>query len=292
MFPTYSIKDFLISSDQEFQFYVDRFENVKEPPNMMSPHKHDFYEILWVRKGKAIHTIDYHEIKIEPDMLFFMSPGQVHLIDNSKSVEADCIFFTEEFFHLHFPNKDALLELSFLDDSYTNPYLKIDNQVKGSLEPVLHLLQDEFARPDRTRNVISSLLFVFLERIQRAFVEQNKKNYKPLQVVTYNKFKLLVNKDYRNQRPVAFYASELFITPHHLNEVVKQVAGKTASELIRDRLMLEAKRLLVHSQFSIGQIADNLGFKDFSYFSRQFKKYSKLTPDQYRSRMYEKYQFR
>lgn len=109
MFPSYSIKDFIITPNQEWQFYVGKFENVQEPPNMLSPHKHDFYEILWIRKGKTLHTIDYHEIQIEPDTLFFMSPGQVHLIDNSQSVEADCLLFTEDFFHLNFPNKEPAL---------------------------------------------------------------------------------------------------------------------------------------------------------------------------------------
>lgn len=292
MIPSYSIKHFIPHSNQDWNFHVGKFEMVQEPLNMMSTHKHDFYEILWVRKGNTIHTIDYHEIPIVSDTLFFMSPGQVHLIDNVESVEADCIMFTREFFHLNFHNKDALLELSFLDDGYSNPYLKIDEQVKSSLEPVLQLLYDEYTRPDRTQNLISSLLYVFLERIQRAYVKQLKKTCNPLQVITYNKFKLLAERFYKNQAPITFYAGELSITAHHLNEVVKRVSGRTASEIIRERLMLEAKRLLVHSHFSIGQIADDLGYTDFSYFCRQFKKYTQLTPHQYKSDMHQKYQFK
>jgi AraC-like DNA-binding protein len=81
---------------------------------------------------------------------------------------------------------------------------------------------------------------------------------------------------------VSEYAKLLGITANYLNETVKTVTGQTAGELIRDRLLLEAKRWLIHSELSIAQVADQLHFDDPSYFSRFFKKYAHCSPGDFR----------
>jgi AraC-like DNA-binding protein len=80
----------------------------------------------------------------------------------------------------------------------------------------------------------------------------------------------------------AQYARLLHVTERALNEATRRALGQTAAQLIRDRLMLEAKRLLAHSQESITSVATQLAFEDPAYFSRCFKKHTGRTPLEFR----------
>lgn len=284
---TYDIEDFSPFYAKEQQFLIVPFEKLNRPAPFVWPHKHSFYEILWIRNGESKHFIDQQELDLSRDSIYFMCPGQAHHFERYEDVQGDSIMFTEEFFILNFTNKEALQKLSFLDSSYKSPNIKLDSETKKSLEPVLALLYGEFSRAAHSKLVLSSLLYVFLHTIQRVYFYQNDNAYVSNHAVIFNKFKKIVEANYKKQASPAFYASELCITRHHLNEVVKSVTGKTAGEVVRDRILLEAKRMLFHSHLSIGQIAFELGFKDFSYFSRQFKKNTNISPDQYRMNMHE-----
>ncbi len=285
MIPIYDIGDFSPFYTQDQQFLIVPFEQLNRPVPFLWPHKHRFYEILWIREGEAKHFVDNDELDLTVDSIYFMSPGQAHHFEQYKEVKGDSIMFTEEFFMLHFSNQEALQKLSFLDSSYTRPTIQVDAETKNTLEPVLQLMYKEFSRKDYSKLVLTALLYVFLNAIQRTYFMQHTGNSSGNQLLLFNRFKKTVESYYKQQQPLTFYASELCVTPHYLNEVVKKVSGKTAGEMVRDRVLLEAKRMLVQSFIPIGQIADELGFKDFSYFSRQFKKYLKLSPDQYRIKM-------
>ena len=85
------------------------------------------------------------------------------------------------------------------------------------------------------------------------------------------------------------YADLLAVTPNHLNDTTKKVTGKTALELIQDRLLLEAKRLLLHTEQTAKEISYQLGYNDPSYFTRFFKAQTERTPDDFRRQIREKY---
>lgn len=290
MIPVYDIKDFSPFYARENQFVIVPFEKLNRPLPFVWPHKHSFYELLWIRKGKTKHFVDNQELELSRDTIYFMSPGQTHQFEQYESVEGDSIMFTEEFFILNFTNKEAIRKLAFLHNSYRNPGIQLDEESKETLEPVLKLIYMEFARKDFSKMVISSLLYVFFEVLQRKyFDQQTNKVAIGAHVMIFDKFRTLVEVYFRTEHQLSFYGSSLYITPHYLNEAVKKAAGKTASELIRERLILEAKRMLVQSHIPVGQIADELGFQDFSYFSRHFKKHNELSPEQYRKVMLEKH---
>ena len=89
---------------------------------------------------------------------------------------------------------------------------------------------------------------------------------------------------YKENKSAAFYASTLNITPKHLNRITKTTLNKTTTELITERILLEAKRLIVHSNNSLSNIAELLGYEDYSYFSKIFKKHTKITPIQFKKK--------
>jgi AraC family transcriptional activator of pobA len=290
MITVYNISDFSPFYAKEQQFVVVPFEELNRPTQFVWPHKHSFYEILWISEGQSKHIVDDHELELSSDNVYFMSPGQVHRIETYSALKGHSIMFTEEFFILNFINNEALDKLAFLRNSYKNPHLIINSDTKALLQPVLQLMYNEFARPNHSRLVLSSLMFVLLTGLERAYQAQQSNINPSAQVALMDKFRELLEQSYISQKSLGYYASALCVTPHHLNTVIKKTSGKTVTEVIRDRIMLEAKRMLVHTDNPIGQIAHELGFNDFSYFSRLFKKHNLVTPDRYRTGMHEKNQ--
>jgi AraC family transcriptional activator of pobA len=292
MIPTYSIGEVTGLIPANPDFLIRRFEDIKTPEDLIWPHKHNFYELLWVQAGQTTHVIDYHKTVVESDTLFFMSPGQVHLVEDYRVVKGDCVLFTEEFFLFNLQNKNALLELSFLDEGYSTPRLHLSTEAARQLLPVLQLFYEEQAQTEPVVDNLRALLLVLLSRIQRLYTAQTPPDNSTPNTyrVLVKQFKRLLEAQYKANRSVSAYASAMAVTPHHLNEAVKKVTSKTAGEVIRERGLLEAKRLLIHSHYAVGQISDELGFADFSYFSRQFRQATGLSPLDFRNQMYEKHQ--
>ncbi len=96
-------------------------------------------------------------------------------------------------------------------------------------------------------------------------------------------FEKLIEQHYREKHLPKAYAEMMFLTPNHLNALTNNVIGKSAGEIIRDRILLEAKRLLANSDLMINQIAEVLNFEDNAYFTRFFKKYLGITPEGFRA---------
>ena len=92
MFKTLSISNLINQPDKKVDFLVDRFEDMVEPENIEFPHKHNFYEILWITKGKSKQNIDYKNYAITDNTLFFISPGQLHLFEEWEDIEGFVIF--------------------------------------------------------------------------------------------------------------------------------------------------------------------------------------------------------
>jgi AraC family transcriptional activator of pobA len=290
MITVYNISDFSPFYDKEQQFMIAPFEGLNRPSPLVWPHKHSFYEILWISEGASRHVVDDHELELSADNVYFISPGQVHRIETYSALKGHSMMFTEEFFILNFTNNEALDKLAFLRNSYKNPHLTVNTETRLALEPVLQLMYAEFARPDHSRLVLSSLMFVLLTGLERVYQTQQGGINSSAQIALMDSFRDLLEDSYAAQHPLSYYASTLCITPHQLNMVIKKATGKTVTEVIRDRLMLEAKRMLVHTDTPIGQIAHQLGFNDFSYFSRLFKKLNLISPDKYRAEMHSKNQ--
>ncbi len=291
VFPFYSIGHFINQPNNPTEFEVLRFDEIEEP-EVDDVHKHTFYEIIWIEKGKSKQVIDYTEYEIKPGSLFFISPGQLHEFEEWKPILGGSILFTEDFLLLHHQNKDRLFELSFLDNFYSHPVLQPDKKSFEEIKQTIRQLEAEKKRKDYQPAMAQALLQVLLLQIQRSVDAQAKVTISKKYIVLFKKFKQLIDLNFSKNLSVSNYASMLAITPHHLNFVVKEVTGKTATEVIRARLILEAKRLISFTDYSISEIAAELGYFDSSYFAKIFKAETDQAPLEFKSLISKSYRRR
>lgn len=291
LFPFYSIGHFINQPTNPTEFEIMRFDEMDEP-DVDDLHKHTFYEIIWIEKGKSRQVIDYVDHEINPGSLFFISPGQLHIFEEWKPITGGSLLFTEDFLVLHRQDKDRLFELSFLDNFYSNPVLRPDKKSFEEILQTIHQLSIEKKRKDYSPTMAQALLQVLLLQIQRAIDAQATHVISKKYIVVYKKFKNLIDVNFAKNLSVSEYASRLAITQHHLNHIAKEVTGKTATDVIRARVILEAKRLLSFTDHSISEIAAELGYFDSSYFAKIFKAETGFSPLEFKSTISESYRRR
>jgi AraC family transcriptional regulator, transcriptional activator of pobA len=291
LFPFYSIGHFINQPTSPTEFEIMRFDEMEEP-DVDDLHKHTFYEIIWIEKGKSRQVIDYVDHEINPGSLFFISPGQLHIFEEWKPITGGSLLFTEDFLLLYHQDKDKLFELSFLDNFYSNPVLRPDKKSFVEILQTISQLSVEKKRKDYSPAMAQALLQVLLLQIQRSIDAQATNIISKKYIVIYKKFKNLIDVNFTKNLSVSEYASKLAITQHHLNHITKEVTGKTATEVIRARGVLEAKRLLSFTDHSISEIAAELGYFDSSYFAKIFKAETGSSPLEFKSTISESYRRR
>lgn len=290
-FTHYNIGHFINQPTNQTDFEIMRFDEMDEP-DVEDIHKHTFYEILWTEKGISKQTIDYQEYEVLPNSLFFISPNQVHQFEEWKPLTGGTILFTEDFFLLNHESKNRLFELTFLDNFYAYPCLNFNKKDFAELKQTIDLISKEQNRKDKSPTITQSLLHILLAQVQRFIDTETEKPISKKYLVAYKQFKNLLDKHFVENQTANFYAQQLFITQHHLNLVSKTVTGKTASEVIRARSILEAKRLLTFTDNSVSEIATQLNYFDSSYFAKLFKAETTLSPIAFKNQMSDKYRIR
>ena len=284
--PVYSLDKFSNANDRSALFQVEVFD-ANRHFKVSYPHRHDFYEVLYLTNGSGIHIIDNERYQIKPPSIFFMSPGQAHKLELSNDIEGYIFLFTSEFYLLQNTNKNRLLEFPFFFSvQQYNPPLLLESTYDNSFLKTLFIKGcSEIARKENcSDDIVRSLLDLILLTCNRLYpphlrtIQSNKGH------VLVKKFLYLIEENYQNNLRVNDYANMLAITPNHLTQLVKQVTGKTSIELMQEKLIVEVKRLLLHTNKTVSEIAELMHFPDQSYFSKYFKKISGSTPLQYRKK--------
>ncbi len=290
IFPFYSIGHFVNQPANDTEFEITFFESMEEP-NVDDIHKHSFYEILWVDAGKSRQNIDFQSYELQAKSLFFISPGQVHEFESWQELKGGTIMFTEDFFLHNQQNKDKLFELSFLDNTYFNPSLLLPCQDYGVFRNYIDLLTAEKKRETPNNEIIQSLLHILLLQVQRS-IDNTATGPARRNIVLFKQFRNLLETSFTEAYSPGHYADQLHITQHHLNRIVKDITGKTTSDVIKSRAILEAKRLLCFTDLAVAEIASRLNYFDASYFSKIFKSQTGKTPVEFKSEMSGKYRRR
>lgn len=284
LLPVYSIQDFQAEARQEHYFYFSSFANhLQEHLFIREPHKHNFYIVLFVTQGTGNHTIDFKTYNVQPETIFFLSPGQVHSWDLTEDADGFVVFFTPAFYLRQFPHT-PLHKFPFFRGLLHKPMLLAGQPEQEELTAAFQALQQEFLGQHLMRQeMLSCLLDVLLIKLNRMYYNQTGiAEGQAKDVVLVQALEQLIEAHYAAHLPVTFYADHLHITTKQLKEICKRSLGKTTNELLQERSVLEAQRLLVHSNLTATEIAATLGYTDTAYFFRFFKKHTNSTPEQFR----------
>ena len=267
-------------------------ESMQDNPRRSHPHYHDFFQVSLV-SGEGTMMHDFREQDIQGTALFFLRPGQVHTIGVRDRLKGTVISFTQEFFDHKMPPPSRLYDLPFFTPGAPVPWLMLDRTQAKPFAALFAELQGEFdAALPGAADVLRAILLILLVRTGRLYEEMHPAGQASRGSLLARQFNLELERHFREWQAIGPYARKLGVTPDHLNEVVREHTGHTAGDLIRQRRLLDAKRLLLHSDHSVSEIGYQLGFDDPSYFSRFFRRYSGDTPAQFRAEIREKYQSR
>lgn len=268
-------------------FYVNRFSSHIETNSSIigTPHSHNFYLCVLFTKGTGTHEIDFSTYDIHPGKIFFLKPGQTHFWKFETAPEGYIFFHSKAFYNMHYlPHKLSAFPFYY---SYQNPpFLDLSDDYKA-IEVKYQNLYNEYldSKPFRELKIVNTISDIYMDLTRKYAVDIDIANYSQsgyLKIL--EKLENFIDLHYDKEKLPKFYANKLNITTKHLNRVVKETVNKTTNQLITERVIIEAKRLIVHSNSSLFAIADTLGFKDYAYFSRYFKNRVKVTPLEFRKR--------
>ena len=263
------------------QFKIRRLEGIVGETDLAHQlHRHDFFFILAVQKGTGQHTIDFTPFQVQDHVVFILRPGQVHQLE----LKAGCTGFLLEFNTEFYSPKDKVASQRLRKASNKN-YCALELNRFDKLYAVLSSMFQEFRdKQEGYQEVIKACLDIFFIEVVRQSPNPKgePKVNNPYSQERFEEFLALLEKYLATHKQVSQYTDLMSLSPYQLNEITKSSVGKTASELINEQIVLEAKRYLLATPNQVKDIADLLGYEDFSYFIRFFKKHTGYSPEAFR----------
>jgi len=272
------------------QFHLIRFgqdQSEKLERLITVPHCHDFFEVIWVRQGSGRVQSDLRNFRVAPHTLFFTSPGQVHSWQLKGGAIGQIASFSAEFFAASSENPGFLSRLPFFYARTVDPILQLDAAESRRIEAVFRQLRAVADEPATGRDDLVRAYLTILLTLSRQFCARQASRSdasQPLTDLISRRFLLTLEENFSRLVQAGEYAKILGISRTHLNAHLQRELGRTASQIIHERIVLEAKRLLAHTNLTVAQIAHRLHFQDPSYFGRFFRRGSQQTPGEYRER--------
>lgn len=259
---------------------ISLLDHQTEGVNLITAHKHDFFLFFLIEDGSGTHIIDFKTYNVSDRQIHILLPDQVHewnLRQNTKGYQLMI-------------SKDIMSTFSdYLDFSsllyFDHPIVCLSDQMFCQIKHVFDILDFELKR-----DVIEwSIIYTTTRLVSQMIMREIYLSYEDFSRIKSNailiKFINLMNENYKNNKTVSFYADQLNISPNYLNILCKKYIKISASTIIKNRILLESKRLLSTSNITIKEISFELGFNDLSYFSNFFKENIGISPRQFRDQL-------
>ena len=264
-----------------YKFGVDDVKRMADELN--EPHIHDYEELLIGLEGQLDHFIDFRSETVDAPYVSFITAGKIHRL---KPLVKDgrCNIWVLRF------KSDFIAETSFqLYSSFhdkANMCMKLDGCF-GRLYTLCSIIDDEYSKENTDVAVIKQLLISLIciiesEKRKDSTASEDNRN---VQNHTFRSFLQVLEKHYREQRGVEFYAEKLFMTSRNLNLICQRILHQSVSEIVETRKLLEAKNMLIATDKTVAEIGFDLGFNEKTYFTHVFKKKAGISPSDFRKEM-------
>jgi len=248
------------------------------------PHRTNFYHIFLFENCEPIHFLDFKNIEIKSYSLLFIDIDRVHQFDKLREYKGKLLIFTDSFYCKNENDLKFLKSTILFSDLYDIANFQVKERF-GKFLNICNLIEEELAFPadivkqDILKNYLHNFLLL-ADREKRIQDFKEIQKGKDLDYVLL--FKDLLENNYKNSKSVTEYAMKINISEKRLNQATSKIVGKSPKELIDDRILLEAKRLLVHGNQSIKEIGFYLGFEEPTNFIKYFRKHMDKTPVEFR----------
>lgn len=286
------MKNFAVLGIDQFEsqrkmegFYVNTIENhLRTAHNdIYKPHKHNFFLTVLFTHGSGIHEIDFVTYEVKVGSIFFLNPGQMHYWELSDDIRGFIFFHSQSFYDMHFATRKVTNYPFFRSIQNSSAlYLDVD-QIPYFIELFRQIL-NEFGATNlfKISKILALVELIYIEST-RWYMEEAELNVivPSVYATTFQQFERLVEENYKTEKNASQYADWLHITSKHLNRITQNMVNKTTTDIILERVFLEAKRELIFQKASFSEIASDLGYVDYAYFSRLFKKKCGMTPSQF-----------
>lgn len=276
--------------DPNIPFVLTEFGIMNDTAQADFPHRHDYYEILFVEDGAGQHIIDYEPFDIKPPVFYLLSRGQVHFWKLQKSLKGKVILFPREFLippAISFNHEEDLVIFNGLSKA---SQLVIDDENLPKIREIYSNMNEEYAhRSESSLSILRAYTHILLVNLFRIYAKTQPADILDKSNSVVRIFRQLVAENYLTHRSVQEYADLIGISSTHLRDTVKNISGYSPGQLIRQEVIFEAKRKLANTELTTAEIGYSLNFEDTSYFSRYFKRETGNSPSGYRDEIRKKY---
>ncbi len=242
-----------------------------------------FYCIILLEETEGIYHLDTEKIVLQHRIILFVKPGQISRIDQATFTKGYFLFFEEEFLDEFFSDQFFIYKFAFFHQPVLPSFMllppKLFHQQEGVLEEIWREIKElSIDSP----HILRSLVYYLLVKLNRHYASIHQLSpYTLLDTFLLHFFKLL-EKELRSYHHVQDYAEKLNLSRGRLNQLCQKHFGKTASQIIRERLLLEIKKEIIYSDKQLAEISYEFQFSAPSHMTRFFKQMTGYSPLQYR----------
>lgn len=267
-------------------FQIDAFSPQHCSVNILGEgNSSDNFSVIWLKEGNGTHDLDLKRHYYDGSVMFVLAPGQIHKLNQHIKSEGYIIRFSPAVFQYEKDFMNHILDTCLFDNSSSCPVIQIEEEMRHVFDNLFDQIHTEYLLQDiSAHEIICSYLRILISqinRIKRKKVSQlvpiNNAEYK-----LFRSLKIAIEKNYKKEHSVQYYADFLNTQTRALNSVTRQYAERSTSELIQERILLEAQRILYHEDKRVKEVCYELGFDDPAYFTRFFKKHTGLAPQFYK----------
>ena len=251
-----------------------------------APHRHDYMEVFLFTKGGGNHDIDFVNYPIHANSIHFVFPNQIHKVARELDTHGHVILISREY--MQQLDYDLFVQLFY--KFYLNPCVEASNVDYTEIHNCVNSIKSELLmeRPGY-KSVVKGYMTALFNQFLRLKALTVRTDAPTKDFKLYMDLLLLVEDNYLNHHPVSFYSEQLQVSGRKLGDICKEFSNSTCSNIISDRIVLEAKRQLLFSNDTVKEIVFALNFKDPAYFNRFFKAKTGLSPTAFVEQYAKKY---
>ena len=242
-------------------------------------HRSEDYKVFIIMEGSGVYQVDFKKFSIENSGIFCLSPDQVLSVESESLKSAYQISFDKDFYCVETHGKEIACNGVLFNNVHRATCIPLDQKDLPTFQLLIDNIKRELQEPGKAhQEMLETYLRMLLLEVLRRYDTLNSQTVQEVPNILVGDFIALVDKHFKQIHKVSEYAQMLYVTPKSLSKRLNALGYKTPTELIRDRIILEAKRDLKFTSKSVKEIALELGFDDPGYFTRFFKKSEGISP--------------